>query len=283
MKKFLIIMSGNPRGGEITWKSMYKHLLYPTDSDLAICTGSKWLNQQSFLKEAKYKWIIDEPDDWFDYYKNNFVGNWKQYFELGKDTGLYNSGSIHFALKDIVRKNHIDVLNNYENIIYTRFDQFYIDKQTFFDDESILIPTGEDYFGVCDRHALVPTKYIDKYLDICKYINTPASLENVPKHLNCEVAYLKYLKYSNLFNFVKRYERSQFTTAIKNDPTNWRVAKYKIYFYGGLKIKYPDEFINSVKNYKRSRGNLKSIKDLKILFLNYIYLQIRRNLGMLFN
>ena len=35
----------------------------------------------------------------FSYYEEKFTGNWKKYFELGKDTGLYNSGSIHFALK----------------------------------------------------------------------------------------------------------------------------------------------------------------------------------------
>ena len=276
-------MSGNPRGGEVTWKSMYKHILYPTDSELAVFTGSKWLDNQSFLKEAKYKWIIDEPDNWFEYYEKNFSGNWKKYFDQGKNTGLYNSGSIHFALKDIIRNNYLDVLSNYENIIYTRFDQFYIDKQPYFDDEMILIPKGEDYFGICDRHALVPSKYIDKYLNICKYIDTPESLKNVPEHLNCEVAYSNYLKHSNLFNFVKRYERSQFTTAKKNDQTNWRVAKYKIYFYHGLKIKYPDEFIDSIENYKRSKSIFNSVVELNIIFFNYLYLLLRRYLGSLLN
>lgn len=125
-KKYLTILSGSPRGGEKTWESLYRNVLNVLDSDLAICTGSKWINGQSFVREAKYQWIIDEPEDWFDYYRDNFTGSWENFFNKGKNTGLYNSGAIHFALKDIILKNHIKEVLSYEQIIYTRFDQLYI-------------------------------------------------------------------------------------------------------------------------------------------------------------
>ena len=41
MKKYLTILTGSPRGGEETWESLYKNVLEPLDSDLAILTGSK--------------------------------------------------------------------------------------------------------------------------------------------------------------------------------------------------------------------------------------------------
>ena len=108
MNNYLTVLVGHPRGGEKTWTSLYKNVLDPLNSDLAILTGSKWLNSQSFLSIAKHQQIIEEPDDWFTYYEDNFQSNnWKTYFEKDKTTGLYNSGSIHFALKDILLKKHL--------------------------------------------------------------------------------------------------------------------------------------------------------------------------------
>ena len=60
MDKYLTILAGNPRGGEQTWQTLYDKVLTPLHSDLAILTGEKWLDSQSFLKESKYKWILDE-------------------------------------------------------------------------------------------------------------------------------------------------------------------------------------------------------------------------------
>ncbi|GIR19795.1 hypothetical protein CM15mP35_00560 [bacterium] len=45
------------------------------------------------------------------------------------------------------------------------------------DKNRILIPEGEDYYGICDRHAIIPKEYISKFLKICEYINLEKSLE----------------------------------------------------------------------------------------------------------
>ena len=44
MKKYLTVLAGNPRGGEHTWKSLYKYVIEHLDSDLAICTGDTWVS-----------------------------------------------------------------------------------------------------------------------------------------------------------------------------------------------------------------------------------------------
>lgn len=278
-KKYLTILSGSPRGGEKTWESLYRNVLNVLDSDLAICTGSKWINGQSFVREAKYQWIIDEPEDWFDYYRDNFTGSWENFFNKGKNTGLYNSGAIHFALKDIILKNHIKEVLSYEQIIYTRFDQLYIKNHPDLSNEKIWIPKGEDYYGICDRHAVVPNKHIEKYLNILSYVNSNQALALDAKYINCEVTYLNALHYEGLVNIVGRYQRSQFTTALKSDPTNWRVAKYKIHFYNGLMLKYPDEFIDSFKSLSTlQKSQLLFSSDLMLL-VNYLYLKFKIKLG----
>lgn len=279
--KYLTILSGNPRGGEATWNSLYKNVLEPLNSDLAICTGNKWIINQSFLKVAKFKWIFEEPSNWEQYYESNFDGKWKEYFFKGIDTGLYSSGMIHFALKDIILKNYIEDILNYDVIIFSRFDQFYLTEQKKFDTNYIHIPSGEDYFGICDRHAIVPKKYIIDFLKICEFVNSDQALDYNDNHLNCEVTFKNQLDSFGLLNKVKRFNRTQFTSALNSDFTNWRVPKYKLYFFNKLMIKYPDEFIQSFKNINIFKKiNLILNKNI-FLYFNYLYIQLRIYLGKL--
>ena len=276
-KKYLTILSGNPRGGEKTWESLYENVLDALKSDLAICTGDKWLEKQSFIDIAKYNWIIDEPNDWTSYYEDNFDGTWKEFFLRGRETGLYSSGIIHFALKDIILKNHINEILDYDFIIYSRFDQFYLSKHKYFESEKIWIPRGEDYFGLCDRHAVIPQQHIKEYLSICSYINSSKALNLKADHLNCEVTFLNQLKTNGLLSHIKRYSRTQFTSALKNDFTNWRVPKYKIYFFNKLMIKYPDEYISSFESISEKKEIIFS--KYFLLYINYLYLKMRRFFG----
>jgi len=276
--QYLTVLAGNPRGGEKTWETLRENVLKPLNSDLAICTGDKWLNDQSFIKYADYQWVFHEPEDWFSYYIENFKGTWRQYFELGKDSGLYNSGSIHFAIKDIILNNYLNELQKYDYIIYTRFDQFYLEEHPDFFENKIWIPTGEDYFGICDRHAVIPVEFIESFLGICTYIDNPESLKNNSNYLNCEVAFKNHLESIGLLKKVQRYDRKQFTSALSSDKTNWRIPKYKLYFFNDLMIKYPDEFIDSFNNIFKVKV-ISYLVRYPILSLNYIYLLIRRTIG----
>ena len=58
MKKYLTVLAGNPRGGEHTWKSLYKYVIDHLDSDLAICTGDIWVSENSLFEKADYKWRV---------------------------------------------------------------------------------------------------------------------------------------------------------------------------------------------------------------------------------
>jgi len=282
MNKYLIILAGSPRGGEKTYSSLYKYVKNHLNADLALCTTEDMYDESiSLFQSPDYLWLLKDYDNFFDYFNENFDGSWKEYFELGKGTGLYESGSIHFIFKDFILKNYLNILENYDFIIYSRFDQYYLDFHINGDKNRILIPEGEDYYGICDRHAIIPKEYISKFLKICEYINLEKSLEVNTEYLNCETSFLNHLKHEGLLSFVERYPRTQFTSALSKDKTNWRIPIYKIYFFDKLMIKYPDEYIDSFKNLIRKTNIFKLIYLQNILFLNYLYLEIRRFLGRL--
>tara|TARA_B100000575_G_scaffold294560_1_gene311523 strand:+ start:3755 stop:4615 length:861 start_codon:yes stop_codon:yes gene_type:complete len=283
LKDYLVILAGSPRGGEQTWTSLYKYVVDFLDADLAICCSDKWNQDISLFQNADYKWIFPEFDNYFDYYDSNFDGSWMKYFETGKDTGLYSSGSVHFVFKDIILKNYLKILNSYQYIIYTRFDQKYTDYHPKGLQNKILIPKGEDYFGICDRHALFPSEFSEEFLDICNYINKESSLNPKDNFNNCETTFKRHLISNNIFKNVVRFDRSQFTTSLKGEHTNWRIAKYKLYLFKKLMIKYPDEFISSMKNLISKKGLLYVFNNELRLLINYIYLISRRVLGKLKN
>ena len=272
--KILIILAGLPRGGEDTWNSIYSNLQEPLNADLAIATSKKNVINTSLYKKSKHKFFFDEYDNWYDYYKENFNGNWKEYFSKGQDTGLETSGYIHFAIKDIIKRHYIDIVKEYDQIVYTRFDQYFIFQQHHLDNASIWISEGEDYKGVNDRIAFFSSEHAEEILSICDYIDSPKGLKEIPEFPNCESVYLQHLKYINLAHIVKRYERNHFTSALISDPTNWRVPVYKVYFYKNLMFKYPNEFITAMKNKLQSKGLIISLLSFR-LFVNYCYLYAR--------
>ncbi|MDC3103215.1 hypothetical protein OA408_00430 [Acidimicrobiaceae bacterium] len=279
MKDYLVILAGSPRGGDDTWNSLYKYVVNHLDADLALCCSDRWNQDTSLFEKADYKWIFSEMNDYYDYYRKNYSGSWKDYFETGRDTGLLSSGSVHFVFKDIILKNYMNILKKYKYIIYTRFDQKHSDYHPKGVKNKILIPEGEDYFGVCDRHALLPIDFCEDFLSICEFINNPKSLENYDRFNNCETTFKKHLESTDLFNSVMRYKRSQFTTSLKGEHTNWRVAKYRLYFYKQLLIKYPDEFMDSIANLINKKGIIYLNLNEPKLLLNYIYLKARETLG----
>lgn len=258
---------------------MYKNLLKPLGADLALCCSDKWDQNISLFEKADYKWIFKEFSNYEDYYKNNFKGNWQKYFETGKDTGLYSSGMVHFVFKDIIKKNYLDTLKEYKYIVYTRFDQFYVDTHPQAVDGCILIPEGEDYHGICDRHALFPSELAEEFLSICSFIDSDDALQNVKTFNNCETTFLQQLESNGLIKNVNRFKRIQFTASLEGEHTNWRVAKYKLHFYKKLMIKYPDEFIEGVKNSINKNSLIRYFVRYPIIALNYYYLKLRRKLG----
>tara|TARA_Y100000996_G_C22518851_1_gene641596 strand:+ start:296 stop:1162 length:867 start_codon:yes stop_codon:yes gene_type:complete len=276
--KYLVILAGSPRGGEKTWSSLNKYVLKHLEADLAICTDINI--ESSYLKNlAKYIWKTEKYEDFSEYYKKNFSGNWEEYFKLGLETGLYNSGMIHFAFKDMIKNDYSHIIKQYDYIIYSRFDQYYTDYHPKFSGANIWIPEGEDYFGICDRHAVFPVEFADEFLNICGFINSKAALEYDSSYLNCETTFFNQLQENNQIKNVQRFDRFQFTSAIEGDKTNWRIPVMRVYGFKKLYMKYPNEFMLSIRNLLRSNKLFKAILKEPLLVLNYFYIQIKIIMG----
>lgn len=281
IKKYLIILSGSPRGGDETWDSLEKFVINHLNADLAICTTDNFKIENRVLIKSKYNWILKDPGNFINYYKKFFNGTWMEYLKSGRGLGLYESGMIHFALKDFLLRNYIDFIKKYEYIIFTRFDQFYTDFHPDFSEDFLYIPEGEDYFGICDRHAVFKSDLAEDYFSIVNYINSEKALLEIPKYPNCESVFKQHLNSTNLLSKVKRFDRISFTSALKNEPTNWRIPTYKV-FSKNLMIKYPDEFKLAIKNSSQYRLHKLNNKNAAIYFY-YIYLNFRNFLGNYFN
>jgi hypothetical protein len=135
---------------------------------------------------------------------------------------------------------------------------------------------------VCDRHAVFPSIYAEDYLNICNYIDSKHSQDHLPEKLNCESVYLKHLEESGLSKKIKRIKRFQFTASESSDSTRWRIAEYKVYFYNDLWMKYPQEFLDSIKNNIEDNNFLRVLKSNPRLLINYLYLCARRRISKIF-
>jgi hypothetical protein len=286
LKKYLIILSGSPRGSEYAWKSLIKYVKKPLNADLAVSYGDKYQLPKYLDDNADFNWIFNEPSNWRTYYETEFSNTWEDFLIKGKDLGMAGgidnhpgSGAIVSALKDIIYKNYLETLQEYDYIIHSRFDQLYSDEHPVFEGDNIWIPTGEDYFGICDRHAIFPSKFSKQYFSICEYINNPKSIQKHPKYVSPESVFEENLIYNNLDHLIVRYPRSQFTVSHLDDATRWRVAKYRLYFFKNLSIKYPDEFIESIYNRLQNHSIYKVTREEFLLFINYLNLTLRRKLG----
>lgn len=260
MEKTLVVLIGNPRGGEKTWVTMYKNLLSPYNADLALCFGFNEHKLESLYSKASYIWELPEYLFWEDYYIENFGedGIWKQAFMLGEHSGfsgLYGSkgsGGIVFALRHYLLKHKKDVFLKYDRIIITRSDHFYVKEHPILPNDSFWIPFGEGYGGITERHNIFPSSDVDIILGIMdNYINNQGIIEDFfdcPKLLNGERVYLKYLKRMGYLNKIKQFERVQFTVKTEKDTTRWSEGNGEtIPFHDDLYIKYKSEYNECLK------------------------------------
>ena len=90
---------------------------------------------------------ITEYDDYFQYYEENFSGTWKKYFDTGVDTGLYHQDRT-LCIQRYNFKNYLKILKSYKFIIYTDLIKNILTFIQMWSRKQILIPKGEDYFGI---------------------------------------------------------------------------------------------------------------------------------------
>ena len=267
--KTLVVIIGSHRGGEETWNSMYKYLLHPLGADLALVNNT--FDQNSLCKKAKFLWKInlDQEDlskSLKNYYEDNFKGQqWYDVFRFhGANLGgpisyKKGSGALIFALRHFLSKNFLNTILNYDWIVLTRSDYYYINfhqntkelKKKF-----VYVLPDEKYGGISDRHTIFHSSIADQVLEIAEFI---ADIKNKDllfkeyifeksKFLNPEKALKLYFDSKKLKT--KEIRRCQFSVTLANDFTLWKKAAT---FFPGrtdLHLKYENEYLNANENLK---------------------------------
>lgn len=254
--KTLIVLLGSARGGEETWKSMYKYLLEPLSADLALLFGKTSDKKASLYKKAKFIWEIEEYSDWWDYYTKYFSNRIYDIYKhneiegLGGGIGKFRgSGAIIFALRHFLKNNFKNVLLNYDRIILTRSDFYYIDFHPNLKNDAFYILEGEGYGGVTDRHHIFPSSMTDKILSINEFLDKKENYKYLlTKNLNPERALTEYYKNINIFEQIKFCKRVQFIVAKRNESKRWSYTKGYKFNSNTLLIKYQKEYYTALKN-----------------------------------
>lgn len=254
--KTLIVLLGSARGGEETWKSMYKYLLEPLSADLALLFGKTSDKKASLYKKAKFIWEIEEYSDWWDYYRKYFSNRIYNIYKhneiegLGGGIGKFKgSGAIIFALRHFLKNNFKNVLLNYDRIVLTRSDFYYIDFHPNLKNDAFYILEGEGYGGVTDRHHIFPSSMTDKILGINEFLDKKENYKYLlTKNLNPERALTEYYKNINIFAQIKFCKRVQFIVAKRNESKRWSYTKGYKFNSNTLLIKYQEEYYTALKN-----------------------------------
>ena len=183
--KVLVCIMAQVRTAELTWQSFKKHVKDHLGADLALCIGDSvprsageiiskdYSEDNGYFHEAKYVWRYNEPVEWETAFDEMTRGEWRHFIEipgnwLGPTKTHRGSGGINaffrWRLSRVLSEN--ELYKEYDQIVITRSDYYWIKPHPLLDLEHIWVPNGEFHGGVCDRHMVLPSKMAHEYLSI---------------------------------------------------------------------------------------------------------------------
>mmetsp|Transcript_89758 Transcript_89758/g.187528 ORF Transcript_89758/g.187528 Transcript_89758/m.187528 type:complete len:1250 (-) Transcript_89758:81-3830(-) len=189
----LVIIICSTRGHHLTWRNFNDHVLKPLKADLALAvTQDSVSGANSFVSNAKYVWAVsDPPEDDYRYWFNEIAeacfgrkfsdqdaetlgkvlrGHWLGLIRATKHRTA-SSILIFFrwlALQHIVSEG---LLGLYQHFIITRSDYFFIADHpplTHAKSGTLIIPNGEGYGGVTDRHTVIHAADVPRVLSLAE-------------------------------------------------------------------------------------------------------------------
>mmetsp|Transcript_10389 Transcript_10389/g.14682 ORF Transcript_10389/g.14682 Transcript_10389/m.14682 type:complete len:286 (-) Transcript_10389:309-1166(-) len=271
----LVILTGNLRGGEDAWESLYKNVLDVNFADLALILGREvnststpidHYQNSSLYARAKFVWNFTDYDDWADAIDLINGTSWRETHLpfVNEDTGQFGgvkgyvgSGAINFMIRWFLSQHILqnpDILNKYERFVVTRADHYYQCQHEYKNldlaNNTVWIPQiGEDYGGFTDRHMIVSRANILDALDIFPTLLHQKSEEMVKLWTgNNNAEKLLQIVWTSKGLKVKRIKRVMFTCATTFDSTRWRKANGNVPGVPGLLKKYPREYVQAQQN-----------------------------------
>jgi hypothetical protein len=288
--KNLIIILGETRASEITFKNIKTNLIDQLNADICICIGVKgnYDTNNEFYKIAKYKFLYPEPEDYGNTYdlaydiiinskcdrlekiknEDNHLP-WRKFLEIkdqfmGGIKDKYNehpgsAGILIFyrwlLLSNLLKNN---LINKYDRFIITRSDFTWLlphPSLELLDKNYIWVPNGEHYRGITDRHVVISGKYIISYLNIleCFVLKSKDYFSKLKNHdsWNLEQIIKFHLEQEGIFNKVKFFPYVMFTVRPIGGTTRWSFGKFCKKL--NCYIKYQSEY--QISNYNKKKYN----------------------------
>jgi len=156
--KTLVCLLGQVRYPDITWEPLKKMVLDHLNADLILCGNVEHDNQFSHF--AKY---IFSPEDTTNLsLLDNLPGH------LGASQGMGNCGRLTLHLRTDLWNNLVkhNLHEKYEMYIISRSDMLWTGPHPILDTDHIWCVNGEFHLGLCDRHMVVPRRYLRQVLTV---------------------------------------------------------------------------------------------------------------------
>jgi beta-1,4-mannosyl-glycoprotein beta-1,4-N-acetylglucosaminyltransferase len=282
--KTLLIIPSQTRYIEYTFKKLYENILEPNKNIDIGCFISDESSLQNIESEVKYIFTLPEYSDHRDGLINELnainikipqILNNKQLLKRYQISTIIHIYYRLFILRMLKENNLID---KYDWFIINRSDLIHT-KPIIVENlniEKVYLPDGEHYGGLPDRFAIIPKKYIERWLFIYnerfftdynlidyhieKYGPETMTAYNAEKN-NISIKYIPY---------------SFYCICDKADPTDWRKEVYMPDIK--LFVKYPNEYNFALQNKKDSIKNNTSIIDCFGFYNELDLLNYRLNL-----
>jgi GDP-D-mannose 3',5'-epimerase len=277
--RVLVVINGQPRGGELAWKSLHRHLLLPNNAHLATYLTPIGQNTSRSMLEAmaQWAWRAPEPADgdwgvWMEKaaalcpqgngpqlhwselcWKNKTIAHWAGGFS--KCSHHPSKSGLLLAYRWLVSQKimQLNLHKQYDYIIYSRADYLYLcDRHVprgMQAPASVWVPDGgQGYGGYTDRHLEGASSVLLKAINItqelvCSVHRYNPMITHVP---NTEVLQAKVWNAINMSVQVSPF--TMFTVKAASDPTSWsKGLAHKDLTALGLAVKYPPEMDEAVR------------------------------------
>jgi len=279
-QRTLVILFGQFRGNDASWQNMVDNLITPYNADLALCIGYKKscpLPPLNPLTEiAKYHWNFEEPKRWSDYLEKFFneseleINWWKENVRYGLYGGGSTVGIIPMIFKHYIYHNYLHIIKEYDRIILTRPDMYFVRPYPILSNDHVWIPNGEDHGGIYERLTIFPSKYAKECMTVLDFLNTKSLnltakrmykgednersicylLNECPVEIgqfNSEIYHKIFYEWNGIFYKVRRSPLLNFLVAVKGDTTKSLGGIGTIKFKDDLIVRYKNEYIDVVR------------------------------------
>jgi hypothetical protein len=159
----LVCLLGQARFPEFTLEPWKKWVLDPLKADLILCGNVEPNNQ--FRQFAKY---VFDPEDASDLsLLDGLPGH------LGASQGAGNCGRLTLHLRNDLWNNLVKhgLDQEYDSFIISRSDYVWTGPHPILDQNYIWCMNGEFHLGLCDRHMVIPRRFLKDVITIAHFEN----------------------------------------------------------------------------------------------------------------